>query len=328
MLLEYSKEMREIWCHIPPTETRYSRLGAVCKTVSEKLGMPGLFSIVNHYDVLGHPYGVFTDAALSPSLNPTHSLCNIAMYLPAIRKKTKSSEDMGYITEFIRGMESTYGSAWIVDIIGRTDSIYVKIGFNDAGLSDPRVLDSDRTLPGNDIKFLCDCGQFKSERGFVSECDFAVNPNGVVGCGFYYNDSRRGCSDYISLGNGKFFKNMGYVDRGYVSDRHSGYSYYVRARNIDEGKITVIPYRGCPEDEKFSPDHAFGSVEEFALFREASGGLRIGDACYVYRVIVDPDGERRSTSSIICWDGSKWVDFYNETEVKDWPVLSQGWKLS
>lgn len=328
MLLEYDKNTMEVWCRIPPTKTRYSRLKTVCKEISEQLDMPGLFGIVTCYDVLGSPDVVFKNAELAPGLCSTHSLCDIFMSLPVLRRKTKDSEQMKYVTALIEGMESAYSSAWMLEIVGRSDAIYVKIGYKDNGLIDPRVLDPDKTLPGNDVKFMCGCGQFKSKRSFTSKCDFAVSDRGVVGRGFYYNDSTRGCNDYISLGNGRFFQNMGYVDRGYVSNMHSGYSYYARARNIDEDKVTVIPRGGCPDEEKFSPGRAFGSVEEFALFREASGGLQIGDACYLYTVVTDPDGDRRSVSGIVCWDGSKWVDFYRETEVKNWPVLRHGWKLA
>ena len=328
MLLEYSRHNMEIWCRIPSTDTRAHKLTGVCRKISKNLDMPGLFGVVTCHDVLGSPDIVFKNAEFTPGLRPMHSLCNISMSLPVLRRKTKDSEKMKYVTALIEGMESAYNSAWMLEIVGRSDAIYIKVGYNDVGLLDPRILDPDKTLPGNDVKFMCDCGQFKSKRGFTSSCDFAVDSNGVVGRGFYYNDSERGCHDYVSLGDGRFFQNMGYVDRGYVSEMHSGYSYYARARNIDEKKVTVIPYRGCSDDEKFSPNHAFSSVEEFALFREASGGLQIGGACYLYTVVTDPDGDRRSVSGIVCWDGSKWVDFYRETEVTDWPALKSGREIS
>ena len=327
MLLKYSMHNMEIWCHIPPTETRYSKLKTICEEISEQLDAPGLFGVVTCYDVLGSPDVVFKNAELAPGLHTTHSLCSISMSLPVLQQRTKDSELMKYVTALIEGMESVYGSVWVLEICSRSDTIYVKIEYKDKGLTDRRVLDPNKTLPGNDVKFMCDCGQFKSKRSFVSNCNFVINSSDAVGHGFYYNDSKRGCRDYISLGNGRFFQNMGYVDCGYVSNMHSGYSYYARARNIDERKVKIIPRGICAEEEKFSSTHAFGSIEEFTLFREASDGLKVGDACYMYCVVMDPEGNRRSASDIICWDGSKWVDFYKETEVKDWPILEPGWKL-
>ena len=328
MLLEYDKSSEEIWCNIPSSESKRAKLEKVCAGISEKLGMPGLFGIVNHYDVLGYPGIVFRGAELASGIRPTHCVCDIFMSLPVLRRRTKDSELTEYVAMFVKELEAAYKSAWMLDVKWRSDSVYIKAGFNDYAPIDPRLLDPSKPLPGNDIKFMCDCGQYKSMRSFVSKCGFALDSNGKIGRGFYYNDSGRGCRDYVSLGNGKFFRNMGYVDRGYVSNQHSGYSYYARARNIDEKKIKMIPRSGCSEEEIYEPAHAFSSIEEFALFREASGGLKIGDSCYLYCVVIAPDGERRSESDTVCWDGAKWVDFYRETEVKNWPKLRPGWKLA
>lgn len=327
LLMEYARDFREIWCHVPPTEKRHSRLDSICEDVSAKYGSPGALGVLYFYDVLGEPYYAFKDAKLAPGLNATHSVGEFVLSVPAWKGSRAHSEFMECFAELARRMEEAYGNAWLVEMSKRSDSVYAKFGFDDDEEADPALFDPDVVRPGNDMKFLCDCGQFKGFKRFRGKCgDFALGPDGRTGLGFYYNDSERHCHDFVSLGNGKFFRNMGYVDRGYVSDRHHGYSYYVRARNLDEKKITVIPRIGCSADSMYEPANAFGSVEEFALERAASGGLKLGDACYLYRVVVGPDGERRSSSATACWDGGKWIDFYSEAEIKDWPELKPGWK--
>lgn len=331
LLLEFKKEFMEVWCRVPRSERRFRDLDAVCGRVSEKFESPGLVGVLYYYDVLGNPHSVFQGARLAPGLKVSHNLGVFFLSLLAWKKNYECSRFMLCVADLIAEMERTYGygDVWLIEVNKRSDSIYVKLGFND-GAEETGFLDPSMVKDGNDMKFLCDCGQFKSRKLFRSECGFALDQAGRVGAGFYYNDSGAGCHDYVSAGNGRFFRNMGYVDRGYVSDRHSAYSYYVRARNIDEKKIRVLPRIGCSSEKIYEPARAFRSVEEFALERAAAGGLRIGDACYMYDVVVDPSGEKRSVSCIACWDGSKWVDYYKETEVKDWPAseLDPGWSLA
>jgi len=319
LLLEFKKDFMEVWCHVPCSEWRFLDLEAVCDRVSEKYGSPGLLGVLYYYDVLGNPYSVFSGARLASGLAVSHNVGDFTFSVPMWRRNFEYSKFMECVSELLREMESAYGSAWIIELRKRSDTIYVKIGFND-GAEETGFLDPSSVKDGNDMKFLCDCGQFKSRKLFRSECDFALDRAGRVGAGFYYNDSGAGCHDYVSVGNGRFFRNMGYVDSGYVSDRHSAYSYYVRARNIDEKKIRVLPRIGCSSEKIYEPARAFRSVEEFALERAAAGGLRIGDACYMYDVVVDSSGKKRSVNCTACWDGSKWVDYYKETEIKDWPA--------
>lgn len=287
--------------------------------------------MLDYYDVLGSPGSVFQNAALAPGLQVSHNLGVFFLSIPLWRKKREYSQFMLCVADLVAEMEKAYGGdVWLIEVKKRSDSIYVKLGFNDGAAADPALFDPLRTLAGNDVKFLCDCGQFKDRRHFRSKCGFALDSDGRVGAGFYYNDIKLGCSDYVSRGDGRFFENMGYVDRGYVSDRHSGYSYYVRARNLDEKKVNVLPRIGCSKEKIYESSKAFSSVEEFALERAAAGGLRLGDACYMYDEVVDPSGKRRSVSCTACWDGSKWVDYYRETEIKDWPAseLAPGWSLT
>ena len=329
LLLNYDKDFNEVWCYVPHTEKRHSDLDAICKRVSEKFESPGLIGVLYYYDVLGNPHSVFQEARLASGLKVSHNLGVFFLSLPSWKKNYEYSQFMLCVSDLIAEMERIYGDVWLIEVKTRSDSIYVKLGFNDDAKTNSALFDQLRILDGNDIKFLCDCGQFKNRKQFRSKCDFALDANGYVGIGFYYNDIKLGCSDYVSCGDGSFFKNMGYVDRGYVSNRHSGYSYYVRARNLNEKKVNVLPRIGCSSEKIYEPSRAFHSVEEFALERAAAGGLRIGDACYMYDVVVDPSGEKRSVSCTACWDGSKWVDYYKETEVKDWPAseLDPGWSL-
>lgn len=330
LLLNYDKKFDEVMCYVPYTEKRRSDLDAVCKRVSEKFESPDLIGVLYYYDVLGNPHSVFQGAKLAPGLKVSHNLGVFFLSLPAWKKNYEYSQFMLCIADLVAEMERTYGNAWLIEVNKRSDSIYVTLGFNDDAKEDPVLFDPIRTLDGNDIKFLCDCGQFRNRAHFKSKCDFTLGADGYVGLGFYYNDIKLGSSDYVSLGDGRFFKNMGYVDNGYVSDRHSGYSYYVKARNINEKKVNVLPHIGCSGEKIYKPSRAFHSIEEFILERTAAGGLQIGDACYMYDVVVDPSGEKRSVSCTACWDGSKWVDYYKETEIKDWPVseLAPGWSLA
>ena len=328
LLLNYDKNFDEVWCHVPYTKKRHSDLDAICKRVSEKFESPGLVGVLYYYDVLGNPHSVFQGARLASGLKASHNLGVFFLSLPAWKKNFEYSQFTLCIADLIAEMEKTYGDAWLIEVNKRSDSIYVKLGFNDDAKTDPALFDPLRTLDGNNTKFLCDCGQFRNKAHFKSKCDFTLGADGHAGFGFYYNDIKLGCSDYVSLGDGRFFRNMGYVDRGYVSDRHSGYSYYVRARNLNEKKVNVLPRIGCSSEKIYEPSTAFSCVEEFALERAAAGGLRLGDACYLYCVVVNPDGEKRSTSCTACWDGSKWIDYYRETEIKDWPELEPGWSLS
>lgn len=330
LLLNYDKKFDEVMCYVPYTEKKRSDLDTVCKRVSEKFESPDLIGVLYYYDVLGNPHSVFQGAKLAPGLKVSHNLGVFFLSLPAWKKNYEYSQFMLCIADLVAEMERTYGNAWLIEVNKRSDSIYVTLGFNDDAKEDPVLFDPIRTLDGNDIKFLCDCGQFRNRAHFKSKCDFTLGADGYVGLGFYYNDIKLGCSDYVSLGDGRFFKNMGYVDHGYVSDRHSGYSYYVRARNINEKKVNVLPHIGCSGEKIYKPSRAFHSIEEFILERTAAGGLQIGDACYMYDVVVDPSGEKRSVSCTACWDGSKWVDYYKETEIKDWPVseLAPGWSLT
>jgi len=325
--LNYDKNFDEVWCHVPHTEKRHSDLDAICKRVSEKFESPGLIGVLHYYDVLGNPHSVFQCARLVSGLKVSHNLGVFFLSLPAWKKNYEHSQFMLCVADLIAEMEKTYGGAWLIEVNKRSDSIYVKLGFNDDAKADPALFDPLRTLDGNNAKFLCGCGQFRNRAHFKSECGFTFGADGRVGFGFYYNDMKLGCSDYVSLGDGRFFRNMGYVDRGYVSDRHSGYSYYVRARNLNESKVNVLPRIGLTPDKIYEPAHAFTSVEEFAVEREAAGGLKPGDACYLRCVAHGPDGERMSISDTVCWDGSKWIDYYYETEVKEWPVLEPGYKI-
>ena len=330
LLLNYDKKFDEVMCYVPYTEKRRSDLDAVCKRVSEKFESPDLIGVLYYYDVLGNPHSVFQGAKLAPGLKVSHNLGVFFLSLPAWKKNYEYSQFMLCIADLIAEMERIYGNAWLIEVNKRSDSIYVTLGFNDDANGDPALFDPFRTLDGNDIKFLCDCGQFRNRAHFKSKCDFTLGADGYVGLGFYYNDIKLGSSDYVSLGDGRFFKNMGYVDHGYVSDRHSGYSYYVKARNINEKKVNVLPHIGCSDEKIYKPSRAFHSIEEFVLERTAAGGLQIGDACYMYDVVVDPSGEKQSVSCTACWDGSKWVDYYKETEIKDWPIseLASGWSLA
>ena len=328
ILLEFDKDFEEVWCHVPCSEKRYSDLASICARVSEKFDSPGALGVLYYFDVLGDPYMVFKDGRLATGARVSHNFGTFFISLPAWKQNHEHSEFMECATELVREMEKAYGSTWLVDMKKRSDSLYVRLGFNDDSELDPALLDPDKTMSGNDIKFLCDCGQFDNRKTFKSKCGFAFGKDGSVGVGFYYNDIKLGCSDYISEGHGRFFRNMGYVDRGYVSNRHSGYSYYVRARNLDENKINVLPRLGHSAENIYEPANAFGSVEEFELERAAAGGLKLGDACYLYSVVVDPEGERRSVSATACWDGSKWIDYYRETEIKDWPEIEPGWKTA
>lgn len=273
LLLKYDKDFDEVWCHVPHTEKRRSDLDAVCKRVSEKFESPDLIGVLYYYDVLGNPHSVFQGAKLAPGLTVSHNLGVFFLSLPAWKKNYEYSQFMLCIADLIAEMERTYTNAWLIEVKKRSDSIYVKLGFNDDAKTDPALFDPFRTLNGNDIKFLCDCGQFRNRAHFKSKCDFTLGADGYVGLGFYYNDVKLGCSDYVSRGDGKFFKNMGYVDSGYVSDRHSGYSYYVKARNINEKKVNVLPHIGCSGEKIYRPSRAFHSIEEFILERVAAGGL-------------------------------------------------------
>lgn len=331
LLLKYDKDFDEVWCYVPHTEKRYSDLDAICKRISEKYESHDLVGVLYYYDVLGNPYSVFHGARLASGLKVSHNLGVFFFSLPAWKKNYEYSQFMLCIADLIAEMERTHGGAWLIEVKKLSDSIYVKLGFNDDAKTDSALFDPLRTLDGNDIKFLCDCGQFKNRRHFRSKCDFALDANGHIGAGFYYNDIKLDCFDYVSCGNGRFFKKMGCIDSGgHVSDGHSSYSYYVRASNINEKKVNVLPHIGCSSEKIYKPSRAFHSVEEFALERAAAGGLRIGDACYMYDVVVDSSGEKQSVSCIACWDGSKWVDYYKETEIKDWPAseLAPGWSLT
>ena len=328
LLLEFDKDFDEIWCHVPCSEKRYSDLASICENVSKKFDSPDALGVLYYFDVLGNPCTVFKNGCLSKGLKVSHNFGTFFISLPSWKRNYEHSEFMECAAELMREMEKAYGSAWFVDMKKRSDSLYVRFGFNDDVKTDSDFLDPEIVMRGNDIKFLCDCGQFKNRKSFKSKCDFALGADGCVGLGFYYNDIKLGCHDYVSAGDNRFFRNMGYVDRGYVSDRHSGYSYYVRARNLDEKKVNVLPRLGCSSEKIYEPARAFSSVEEFALERAAAGGLRLGDACYLYCVATDPDGEKRSISCTACWDGSKWIDYYRETEIKDWPELEPGWSLS
>ena len=210
---------------------------------------------------------------MAPGLKVSHNLGVFFLSLPAWKKNYEYSQFMLCIADLIAEMERIYGNAWLIEVKKRSDSIYVTLGFNDDAKRDSALFDPLRTLDGNDIKFLCGCGQFRNRAHFKSKCDFTLGADGYVGLGFYYNDVKLGCSDYVSRGDGKFFKNMGYVDSGYVSDRHSGYSYYARARNINEKKVNVLPHIGCSGEKIYRPSRAFHSIEEFILERVAAGGL-------------------------------------------------------
>ncbi len=328
LLLEYSKQDEEVWSNVPCSTRRWNRLETVCEDAAKQLNFPGFFRIVSYYDVLGGPNDVFLHGKLaSGGIQPIYSFCDIAVPMPLLKRRARASESLKYAAMLLEKIESAYKSSWLVKVRRISDYMYVKVGFgNDCLKSDLEVFDPAKVMPGNDIKFLCDCGQFNGMRAFKSKCSFALSQDGVVETGFYYNDSAHDCHDSISLGNGCFFWNMGYVDRGYVAYKHSGYSYYVRARNIDEKKVVVRPRLRHPDVDVYDPANAFHSIEEFAIERSLAGGLKLGDACYLYCEVVDPEGESRSVSTIACWDGSKWVDYYKETEIENWPVLEPGWR--
>lgn len=326
--LEYSKQDEEVWSNVPCGSLRWNRLESVCEDAAKQLNSPGFFGIVSYYDVLGHPNNVFLHGKLaSGGIRPTYSFCDISMPRSLLKQRARDSECMKYVAMLLEKIESAYKTSWLVEVRHMSDCMYVKVGFaGDFNKTDLDVFDPTKVMPGNDVKFLCDCGQFNGVQAFKSKCSFALSQDGVVETGFYYNDSAHGCHDRISLGNGCFFQNMGYVDRGYVAYKHSGYSYYVRARNIDEKKVVVRPRLAHSDDGIYEPHNAFHNVEEFALERSIAGGLKLGDACYLYDVLIDPEGESRSVSTIACWDGSKWVDYYRETEIENWPVLEPGWR--
>lgn len=329
LLLEYSKQDGEVWSNVPCGNQRWNRLDSVCEDAAKQLDLPGVFGIVNYYDVLGGPNDVFLHGKLAPgNIQPIYSFCDISMPMTLLKqRRARDSECMKCAAMLLEKIESAYKSSWIVKVRRISDYMYVKVGLDgDCPKSGLEAFDSAKVMPGNDVKFLCNCGQFNGLQTFKSKCRFAIRQDGVVETGFYYNDSGHGCHDRISLGNGRFFQNMGYVDRGYVAHKHSGYSYYVRARNIDEKKVVVRPRLGHSDDGIYVPVNAFHSIEEFAVERSLAGGLKPGDACYLYCEVVDPEGESRSVSDIACWDGSKWIDYYRETEIENWPALQAGWR--
>ena len=328
LLLEYSKQDGEVWSNVPCNNQRWNRLESVCEDAAKQLNLPGLFGIVSYYDVLGNSNDVFLHGKLAlGGIQPIYSFCDISMPMTLLKRRARDSECMKCAAMLLEKIESAYKSSWMIEVRRMSDYMYVKAGFaGDFHNSDLEVFDSTKVMPGNDVKFLCDCGQFNGMQAFKSKCNFALRQDGVVETGFYYNDSAHDCRDSISLGNGCFFQNIGYVDRGYVAYKHSGYSYYVRARNIDEKKVVVRPRLRHPDAGMYDPTNAFHSIEEFALERGLAGGLKIGDACYLYCEVVDPEGESRSVSTVACWDGSKWVDYYRETEIENWPALESGWR--
>lgn len=330
LLLEYSKQDEEVWSNVPCRGWRWNRLESVCEDAAKQLNSPGFFGIVSYYDVLGHPNDVFLHGKLASGvIQPAYSFCDISMPMTLLKRRARASECMRWAAVLLEKIESAYKTSWLVEVRRMSDYMYVKVGFaGDFHKTDLEVFDSAKVMPGNDIKFLCDCGQFNGVQAFKSKCYFALRQDGVVGSGFCYNDSAHDCRVSISLGNGCFFQNMGYVDRGYVAYKHSGYSYYVRARNIDEKKVVMKSHLGQTDDgiSIYEPHNAFHSVEEFAVERGLAGGLKLGDACYLYCEVVDPEGKSRSVSTIACWDGSKWIDYYRETEIENWPILQVGWR--
>lgn len=333
MLLEYDRGSRTVRRCVSCREARYGKLDALAAGVSIEAMCPGLFSVLDYWDVLGRPSNVFFGGRLAPDLQPAKNVAVFTLSLIAARKHFlrawTESDEKSCISLLADRVSAAYGKARVLEVRGRSDAVYVDVGFSDGERLDPALMDPDSPLPGNDVKFFCDCGQFKNKGEFLSKRAFVKDASGNAAAGFYYNDSGLDCADYVSTGGGGFFRNLGYVDRGYVSHRHSAYSYYARARNLDESKVRFIPRLGRAEGDIFSPDAAYGSVEEFAVHRAATEeGLRPGDACYMYATVVDPEGEPRSVTAYPVWDGARWIDYYRETEISGWPELEPGWRMA
>ena len=175
------------------------------------------------------------------------------------------------------------------------------------------MLNSNKLKSGNNIKFLCNCGQYKNRKEFKQNTKF-TQTNGKVGIGFYYCDLKLGCYDMISMGNNKYFPNMGDVQCGFVSQLSKDYSYYVRSININKQKIRWYNKLGITDRENYyyyeQPQVYFNSIEEFQLFREVSGGLQPGDSFQM----MYKNKDNCNKVLHLCWDGSKFIDYFNETE--------------
>jgi hypothetical protein len=105
---------------------------------------------------------------------------------------------MDAITRFFKKINSIFKGAWLVNISKCSDTIYIKIGFNDNNKLDPNILNPDIIKPGNNIKFLCDCGNFKNKKDFLYNYNISImckNNNNHVGIGFYYLNQDKMCSE-------------------------------------------------------------------------------------------------------------------------------------
>lgn len=312
LLLEYNKKYDEIWRIVPHTEQRYIDL----KTFANNFEKPGLFDIISYFDVLGSPYSLFRDGKLFTKVKASHNLAFFSFYIPSYSGNYVYSEFMECITKFIKGLEDIYGgSVWVLNIEKHSDVINIQLCFNDDFEIDSALSDPNKLMPGNNIKFLCYCGQFRNKKRFLSELFFTKKTNGYVGAGFYYNDIEYNCEYIVSKGNNKFFKNI----RGdIILKKSSAYSYYARAWNIDNAKLTWFNKSGTVNLlAVYNKNNSFYSIEEFKLLREIAGGLKLGDSC----ILLDPstlitDSDVIVDPIYVCWDGSKWVNYYTEVEIK------------
>jgi len=288
-LLTYSEKFGEIWSTVPSGEARRRRLSEIVSSCAA----PGVnpVSLLEYYDCAGQA----EDLTKMGAPRPAHQICCVCGGLNGANGKGWTGY-MEVLTEVVRKMEAEFGRVWMFDMHDHSDAHYVYFGFNDKAVDFWKMWSSP-DLCGNDCKFLCDCGQFRSRNAFVKACPWGLDPKGRPLRGMVFNDSsnRGRCSDWVFTGGAaKPFMNKGFVGNPMVDpDNGVGYSWVAAPRNIDESKCEFFDYSGKCR-----------SIEEFVIRREAAGGLKPGDYFYL------PD-----TCSYPLWDGEKWVDQQTERPI-------------
>ena len=334
LMLTYDRESETVLCAVPRASARFAALRDAVEAEARRQGRPGAFEVVDFQDRLGRPRAVFYMGQLRQGgCSRGGSVATIyADLIPAVAAE---SDRMAAGAALVRALEPVFQEVRLLRMEPRSGVIRMTLGVDDGSGPPSGVLGPYVVWPGNNAKFLCDCGQFPDRAKFKSKCWFAVGAGdggAGVGRGFFYNDASRGYADYVSLGNGRFFRSLSYVDKAQPGAGEGGAcSWRATARNIDEKRVEwagpdpSLPANVSDGFAGGSSSNAFGSVEEAELTLAAQGRLRPGVACYLARRMKGPNGSVRAQSVDACWDGSRWVDYDTEAELKGWPDPWPGW---
>ena len=278
---------------------------------SIKYWSKNLFEILYYYDVLGYYHSVFLNGKLNKKLFVTHNLCTFVFKYTEFLSLKSKHHYMDVITKFFKKINSIFKGAWLVNISKCSDTINITIGFYDNNKLDPDILNPDIIKPGNNIKFLCDCGNFKNKIDFLYNYNMSImcKNNNHIGIGFYYLDQDKKCSEYVSMGNGRYFQSASLIKTGYFSNKSTIQSFYTQSVYIDKTKINIIKNgKRCPLEEFIVfgyLDKQFNSIEEFKFYIEVIDNLKIGDAFYLDLC----DRQSQISSIICCWDGKQWIKY-------------------